>query len=734
MYTSIASTLLSGSEKMDALMALAGRTLKVTHKSVKNTEAVKKAKNAILKAAPKPKPSSVNTSKSVPVPKSTYTSKVVDDSKPLKPIAELADQIQSKKDALDIYGKDVKSLRSFVSIIMRANQALKRNVIAKNPGALDVLGVFSEFRIPRELTDLGAEGVSDSIRTRVSDSVYRNSVRDFVSFVTSKNYVMKDNSGISTQDISEIISGVRAARALGKKYEISSLPDAIRQANALDEDISKLSGEIKELESDMEKITRSGRVVKYQVSKESVIDSKKQEVKQAQRTVSGIESDIAKLQEKMKLFKDMGNLSVQDAALKVMEFESEIKALKAQHAELAKSIADARKEGGSARALNKVMTSQKEVYERRRAEKLIALQNKYSGLPKQRADESVKRELAAWEKVEKEHLKARNEEKGYLESSRKINENIKRLDADMKTLDDLTHKISDAESVLSYMRSASKLTAIERGQETDRLSAILSKKKQELRNAAKTIKSKTKKLELELDPEAWEAEIDSRLEDEKFRKQAKLRHPAGYLLMSLHDGARTRETSMIDFAWRYYRLGKQNAKPIRGLKTTLKTAPTHFGASGFVVDPRYKGLNAELITVIDMALNHVLANTTDSELSSFLVAAVLDTYANTPEAQADHHKAYLSVVSKAVKWLKSPKASSIVNEIVEELIVSGKIKVPDSVKVTKRYIATISDNLISVIENAKAFNKLASFTWAGYRASNATWIRTQFKTEHKRTY
>lgn len=717
---------------MDAFMALAGRKLKITHKSVKTSEAVKTAKQAITKPAPKAKPTGVNSAK--PSHERDVSTVVDTDNKPAKPLADIADQIQSKKDALEIYVKDVKSLRSFVSVIMKANQALKRNVIAKNPGALDVLGVFSEFRVPRELTDIGSEGVADNIRTRVSDSVYRNSVRDFVSFVASKNYVMKDDSGMSTQDISEIISGVRAARALVKKYDISSLPDAIRQANALESDIQDLGTDISGLEADMEKLTRSGRVVKYQVSKESVIDTKKQDVKQAQRNISGIESDIARLQDKMKLFKDMGNLSVADAARKVMEFEAEIKALKSQHAELAKSVADARKEGGSARALNKVMTSQKEVYERRRAEKLVALQNKYSGLPKQRAEESVKREIAAWEKVEKEHLKARNEEKGYLEASKKINANIKKLDANIKTLDELAHKIADAEAVLSYMRSASKLTAIERGQEADRLASIMSQKKQELRNAAKTIKTKQKRLETELDPETWEAEIDSRLEDEKFHKQARLRHPAGYLLMSLHDGARVRETNMIDFAWRYYRLGKQNAKPIRGLKTTLKTAPTHFGASGFVVDPRYKGLNAELITVLDMALNHVLASTTDAELSSFLVAAVLDSYSNTPESQAGHHKAYLATVTKAVKWLKSPKASGIVNEIVEELIASGKIKVPESVKVTKRYIATISDNLISVIENARAFNKLASFTWAGYRASNATWIRSQFKTEQKRTY
>lgn len=707
------------STKLDAFMAIAAKANtepKHARVSNKTTKDVKSAKQAITKPAPK---------QSVTTTNKTYTSSdrglEFHHKEPSEKPSRLETSVKSIAELetnLAQYQEDSRDLKSQIAIMTKANQALRRAFSGK-AAALDVSGELKAFKIS-------------------SDMPVRTACSKFAKFASQFGLVSlnQDAQGYDTldpRDFTEILAGIKSARYLEKKYEISSFVEAAKLDAGLDSDISELTAKIAILHKSMD----TGRTLQYRIKPEAEIDALQTAKKRSEITTKSLESDITMLTNKIKLFGDMKSWSSVDAKKAISDISAKLDALKSEHAELAKNMAESRRRGTAPGVrIEKILALQKDSFERKRAEVLLKFQSKFSRYGKKQADEMLNAAMRAWEKNEIANQKFHNKKTGLDDAKKNAGQAFKSYDDANKKLAELTGKITELDTQLSYLRSASKFTAGERGQEKDRLQAILNQKKAELRNAARNVKTQETKLASQLDPKLWESRIEDKLSDDKFAVIAKRYMPLHSILANLYDGSSKRTREAIGISYRYARTSlkgnKIGVKPIRGTKMKLTVGPKHFGPQGFVVDPRFMGMNSQLVMVVNAALVKAMAETTDAQIVELLTAAVLDKLSNNADALAAHKKLYMAELNRAAKAILSPKLRTIIYEVTEEMIASGQIQTPDGTKPNKKYIDNVVESLLDIIKLAKPFGKLGSFTWASYRENVGSWLNNALKLDKKR--
>lgn len=657
---------------------------------------------------------------------------VVADAPINKRITDIASKVLEAELERDDLVKNVGVLRKSVDKIIAANQVLSRLVTAKNQKALDVMGVFSEFRIPGELTDLASEDIAPSTRPVVRDSVYRNTVRDFVSFVTSKGYTVsrEASDGISTKDIASIIAGIRTSRMLKSKYGVKTTVSAIKEANDADERINELSREIAELNAEQDKLGRANQDKRTQtVTLVSEINKKQEDVRTATLNAQRLSSEITDLASKAEMFRSVRNLTQAELKAEVVKLKSSASTLRNQYQEL---VAEQKLLSRTSKATRdqKALDLQAQALERKRAEKTLQLQGKYGRLPQAEAKQKIKKELAAWEKVQREQLDEINRAKGRIGTGNNTPE-TRNPDQLSKQLDDILQQMQALDTKIQILQQASTLTQEERQGRLGKMSDAMALKKQELKNQARKVERREAALKSEIDPDIWETRIEEKMEDPRFVDQARRHHPLHEIFYALDVGMDQKTKRMMDIAWSYFKRGA-TFKLTRTLKKQLKT-PAHFGAKGFIVDPRFPRINAELVTILSTAINEAYKKLTPEDLAEFMLPAVMDTITNTPAALAEHKAAYKQTLLLINKQLSATKTLSIMHEIVEDLIASGRITSTSGAKPTKKFIAQMVDDFIGVIRTAKAPEKLAAFAWAGYREDMSSWIRNTFKVTKKKS-
>ena len=694
------------SPAMSHLMALAGKKLPI-----------KKPK--LEKAA---KPSKLPVKPYLPIDQHTSSN---------KKILDLNTRITESQDYLKIVTEDLRSLRNFIGVITKANQALQTLVVARNAKALDVLGAFSGFRISKEITDLsGEEGLSTSIRTKVSDSVYRNATRDFVKFVASLGYTMSRNAegGISTADMDAIIRGIRAGRALTKKYEITSLLDAIKQAGVLDTDVQEYTKSIAVMTEDRDRLVQLNRpTTKMSVPAESLIEQKQQDIRAVSIQSQNITSEITKLNAKIKVLGDLSGLTTQDVNKSITEMESTLSSIKSEYRDLQEKlkVRGVSKEAKDAKAIK----LQEESLARRKTEKLLQLDAKYMQETPTAKKALISKFIKAWEKVERAKLAERNEQAGRVVTN---TPGTATPEANLAKLNDLLDQITAVSDKLSVLKTASKLTAQERSALSDKLKSNLVFKKAELKNTAKKIARREAVKTAELDEDLWRGRISDKMSDADFVRKAYAHNAIRYFKNTLALGAGKRAKMMMDVAWSYFSRGKK-APAIKALsfKSKNSLAKIHFGGKGFVVDPKYMGMNDTLISALDTGIDVALSNLTPDNIEADLFYTVMDLLQKTPEALAAHKKMYDGYILLVNKAMQSRKVRLILEETVEELVSDGVIQTPNGTRVTKKYISTVVDNLLLVIKQSHAVHNLAKFAWPIFRDDSLSWARINFRIEQK---
>lgn len=657
---------------------------------------------------------------------------VVADAPINKRITDIASKILEAEVERNDLVKNVGVLRKSIDKIISANQVLSRLVTAKNKNVLDVMGVFSEFRIPGELTDLASEDIAPSTRPVVRDSIYRNTVRDFVSFVTSKGYVVsrEASDGISTKDIAGIIAGIRTARMLKSKYGVKTTVSAIRESAAADERINELSREIAELNEEQDKLGRANQDKRTQtVTLVSEISKKQEEARTAALNVQRLSAEIAELASKADTFRSVRNMTQVELKAEVVKLKSSASTLRNQYQEL---VTERKLLSRTSKATRdqKALDLQEQALERKRAEKTLQLQGKYGRLPQAEAKLKIKKELAAWEKVQREQLAEINRVKGRIGTGNN-NPEVKNPDQLSAQLDNVLQQMQALDAKIQILQQASMLTQEERMGRLGKISDAMALKKQELKNKARMAERRETSLKGDLDPDLWETRIEEKMEDQRFVDQARRHHPLHAIFYALDVGVDQKTKRMMDIAWSYFKRGA-TFKLTRTLKKQLKS-PAHFGAKGFIVDPRFPRINSELITILSTAINEAYKKLTTDDLAEFLLPAVMDTLTNTPTAMAEHKAAYKQTLLLINKQLAAPKTQTIMHEIIEDLIADGRISSTSGAKPTKKFVTQMVDDFIGVIRTAKAPEKLAAFAWAGYREDMSSWIRNTFKVTKKKS-
>lgn len=699
---------LSNSEKMDEFMALAAR---------------KPAREASRPAERKPsykfnaKGELVfdNAPKNIENPYSEYSASN-------KKIVDTNTKIDEAKVILDKQIGDARSLRSFIAVINKANEAIKRNVIAKNASALDVMSVFSTFGMPKKSVIKTDDNGKQTAKTFEAVSPAR-AINIFEKFVQSKGYTLANSSQvIRMNDLADILAGVKAGRALKATYKVESVVDAIKTANTLDASIADTQKEIAELTRQQEQMVKLNRQnISFNVPTESVINKKQTDVRVIEDAHRRIQSDITGISSRIAIIKASKTLSTDQIKQNLDILKEDLKALHTKYNEYRKLLKEAPSIVSQQRRIAHTLSRQEDLLQRRRVEKINALQGKYARLPKAEADKKIKEYMKHWDKAERDALAIRNKQAGREVDKSKLG----LVDATATELEKILQKIGELDDTVKEMASLAKMSTQERIDEANNLQAILSKKKEELKNAAKKVARRQAVLDAELNPDLWGARIEKMLGDEKFSKQARRHMPLACAIIALHNGAEKRSKEMMRYAWEHFQ-PKRQTKISNTLKQKLVVAPIHFGSHGFMVDPKYPKINPQLVMMIDFGIKANMS-LDDDDMSDLLLKACMDAFRKDEASLSEHKKAYESFFADILKWLKTPKALTVLEEIVEELVDDNKIQTPGNKKMNKKQLTAFTHDMIDVIKNAQAIKKLASFVWPSYREEIHTWLRNSFK-------
>ena len=666
---------------------------------------------------------------------------VVADAPINKRITDIASKILEAEVERNDLVKNVGEIRTSINAVLKGNQTLKRLVTARNPDALDVMGVFGEFRVPKnqsfalnvdtsKLSDEAKKEAREAAR-RLSVTDYKKTIEDFSRFVVLQGYVFTNASagGISTSDISDVISGILAGRRL-KKQGFKAAVSAIKEANEADERINELSREIAELNEEQDKLGRANQDKRTQtVTLVSEISKKQEDVRTAALNVQRLSSEIADLASKADTFRSVRNMTQVELKAEVVKLKSSASTLRNQYQEL---VAEQKLLSRTSKATRdqKALDLQEQALERKRAEKTLQLQGKYGRLPQAEAKLKIKKELAAWEKVQREQLAEINRVKGRIGTGNNSPE-TKNPDQVSAQLDNVLQQMQALDAKIQILQQASMLTQEERMGRLGKMSDAMALKKQELKNKARMVERRETSLKGDLDPDLWETRIEEKMEDPRFVDQARRHHPLHAIFYALDVGVDQKTKRMMDIAWSYFKRGA-TFKLTRTLKKQLKS-PVHFGAKGFIVDPRFPRINAELVTILSTAINEAYKKLSSDDIAEFLLPAVMDTLTNTPTAMVEHKAAYKQTLMLINKQLAATKTQTIMHEIIEDLIAAGRISSTSGAKPTKKFVTQMVDDFIGVIRTAKAPEKLAAFAWAGYREDMSSWIRNTFKTTKKKS-
>jgi hypothetical protein len=650
-----------------------------------------------------------------------------------KQISDLAEKIARIEAERNDLIKNQELMRPRVNLVVKANQTLARLVAARNSKALDVMGVFNELRIPRDVFDaLNVSGDVSADKLRA----YKISIDAFTSFVISKGYTFigatnKDNTGVSNVDILTILHGVKAARYLIRELGVKSLLGALKELGQADHDVETMNKQIVELNREQDHLadSNSPKHINLSIPADSFVEKKQGDVKTATLQAQKIESELATLNSRVKIYKALKGLTTDQTVQKVNELRLELSGIQDNYRKLVVEQKLLKRTDPTSRN-SKVFSLQQQSLDRKRAEKTIQLQGRYARLDPVEAKKKIKAELAAWEKVQKQHLDELNRENGRI--GKTANKPVQDLGVLSKQMADMLVKMQDLDDVLKVMKSASKLTSTERLGRVDKMNSLMAVKRQELKNQARKVERRQKSLDLELDQDTWNDRIEEKLKDPAFVKKAIRYVPINYWINALDFGADQRTRDSLRIVWSHWKLN-HNYKPTKTLKRPLKFGNLHFGKSGFVVDQRYLKRNPELIVALRTALYEAYKNVDETQIQLVLYPALMEALKKTPEAVAEHKAAFNHFIDEVNKQLLSPKTKTMLGEIVEDLVHAGKVTTPTGAVPNKKFVDGYVLDLLNLIKSSGAVKHLAAFTWPSYRDETISWVRTVFRVVEKKS-
>lgn len=630
------------------------------------------------------------------------------------------ERIGSIDNYLKLLRKDIRDISPRLTTVMEANKAIKELVVARNKKALDVLSVYSSFSFD---SANGADAVT---------------MRDFKAYTRKLgyNFICKDETKYNIL-LSTVLRGIKAGRFLKDAYGFKNVIEVARKVTELNSEVGVYTEKLNKAQEEHSKLTRNLQPQRTEnISPDSFIDSFKQALTMSRSEATRLSTRIEQTQRALEDLKKLGNMNTDAAQESVTSIiqqigvaDSERIKIQARLGEIGKQIKKAVKEKVSLQVrAEKSIANKREV-------KIRQLEEQYEG--KRNAATLVADAIREWDRLQKLSIKTKLHNLDKKHAAELSGDNagagstatiLKAQQAEVVDLENqlvtLTSNIGTLRANLKRARLGAALDPLARQERVSVLQRQLDEDRNALHNAQKRVKRRTEALETQVDADVWEDRLNEFLTPAKNAKEALAIMPNTFLYNTLLSGAEDTAKEQVRLMWNAFK--RNRTKEIIFPKSQF--AAKHFGSSGFVPIPKFKRYSTELNQIIAYALGAAAKTQDVNDAKEMILPVLLNIVNPSAESEKEAHDTFKKYVKRINAWLLSSKALPITEEIVEDLLQSGKMPMPQGKKtLNAKIVNTTAKQLLQMLVSNNAVADLASLAYVSYRSYMSLWLRKNFK-------
>ena len=632
-------------------------------------------------------------------------------------IIDFNERIGAIENYLKLLKKDIRDISPRLHLVMDANKAIKELVVARNQKALDVLSVYSRFSFD---ASAGVDAVT---------------MKDFKAFThkLGYNFICKDQTKYNIL-LGTVLKGIGAGRFLKDSYGFKNVIEVARKVTELNSEVGSYTEKLNQAQEEHTKLTKNLQPQRTDnVSPDSFIDSFKQSLTRSRSEASKLRTRIEQAQHAIEDLKTLGDTNTDAAQESVTAIIQQINmantardSIQARLGDLGKKIKKMVHEKAALQVKFEKKTSEK------RDAKLRQLSDKYAG--KRNAAALIAEDIREWDRIQRLTLKTslKNVEQKHADalgdgSSTSLTI-LKSQQAEVTDLEQqlttITSNIGTLTANLKRARLGAALDPLARQERLSLLQQQLNTDREALHAAQKRVKRRTAALETQVDEDIWEGRLNEFLGVAKNAKEALAIMPNTFLYNTLLSGAEDTAKEQVRLMWNAFK--RNRTKEIVFPKAQF--AAKHFGASGFIPVPKFKRYSTELNQILAYALGAASKTQDLDDAKEILLPVLLSIVNPSAETEQKTHTAFQAQIKRINTWLLSSKALPITEEIVEDLLQSGKMPLPLGKKTLNAKIVTAtSKQMLQMLVSNDAVGKLASLAYVSYRSYMSLWLRKNFK-------
>ena len=632
-------------------------------------------------------------------------------------IIDFNERIGGIENYLKLLKKDIRDISPRLRLVMDANKAIKELVVARNQKALDVLSVYSRFSFD---SSAGVDAVT---------------MKDFKAFThkLGYNFICKDQTKYNIL-LGTVLKGIGAGRFLKDSYGFKNVIEVARKVTELNSEVGSYTEKLNQAQEEHAKLTKNLQPQRTDsVSPDSFIDSFKQALTLSRSEAGKLRARIEQTQHAVEDLKTLGNMNTDAAQEAATAIVQQIKmasvtrdSIQARLMELGKQIKKLVHEKASLQVRFEKQTTDK------REAKLRQLSERYSG--KRNATALIADDIKEWDRIQKLTLKARLKgvEKKHADalgdgSSTSLTI-LKAQQTEATELEQqlvtITSNIGTLTANLKRARMGTALDPLARQERISLLQQQLNTDREALHAAQKRVKRRTASLETQVDEDVWESRLNDFLGVAKNAKEALAIMPNTFLYNTLLSGAEDTAKEQVRLMWNAFK--RNRTKEI--LFPRAQFAAKHFGASGFIPVPKFKRYSTELNQILAYALGAASKLQDLDDAKEILLPVLLSIVNPSTDTEQKTHAAFRAQIKRINTWLLSSKALPITEEIVEDLLQSGKMPLPLGKKtLNAKIVSATAKQMLQLLVSNDAVGKLASLAYLSYRSYMSLWMRKNFK-------
>jgi hypothetical protein len=632
-------------------------------------------------------------------------------------IIDFNEQIGAIENYLKLVDKDIHEISPRITVVIDANKAIKELVVTRNQKAVDVMSVYAGFNFDAAN---GADAVT---------------MKDFKAFTKRLGYtfICKDETRYHIL-LGTVLKGIRAGRYLKDVYQLKNVIEAAKQLTSLNSDAKDYTARLNDARTEHAKLTKQLQPSRSNdVTPDSFVDSFRQSLQLTRTETNRLRSRVEQTQAQIVALKGLGNKSSKDAQLAVEGITQQIRILVKERDKSLSRLKDLGKQ------IKRMVAEKASVQVRfsrandtKREARLRKVTEQYAG--KRNAQVMIDAEMKEFDRMQRLTLKQKLKGVESKHADRIGNggdDSVAILKAQQGEVTDLetalvsiTENISILNSNLKNARLGAALDPLAREERLSILQQQINNDRNALKNATKKVARREQALEVQLDEDTWSVRLDEFLKDDKRGKQALNTMPNTFLYHTLLSGAKDRAREQAILRWRAFLKSKIKEVVFRH----GEFSNVHFGPAGFVPVPKFRKFTPELNQILTYGFRAAFKTQDLDDAKALLLPAVMSVVDAGIGHETELRTAFYKQVQKLIKWLGSPAAMPITEEIVEDLLTSKRMPLPPGkTRVTDAIVKEISKQMLTMLVQNEAVEKLAGMAYQAYRNYVLLWLRTGMK-------